>query len=233
MKPTDYYGRTEERTEDWFETAFDPDYAPCKALVTAARPYLRTGRRVLDIGCQGGHHIALLRTDFESAIGLDIARYDSMWSRHPSIEFLEHDVDASPLPFPDGHFATILCMNVLEHVFDVFSLVREIVRTLEPRGTCLISVPNAAFVVHLFSLFRDRVPRTGASEYPFSESQGWDGQHLHYFTSTELSWLLGHAGLELRRRVSVGRWLGLKRLRPGLLDSSISVIAGRSSLEVV
>ena len=227
MKLHEYYEKTSDRMEAWKDQAFDPGFAPCKQMIDVARPFLKTGGRVLDVGCQGGHQLALIADNYEEAYGLDVARYDEIWKTIPRAKFIVHDVDTSPLPFPDEHFDCILCMNVLEHVFDVFGLVREVSRTLKPGGTCLLAVPNIAFFRHPLNLIRGRVPRTGANELLFSEKQGWDGQHLHYFTHREVAWLLNRVGIQVTSILRAGRYPKLKALCPQFLCSGVDVIGTR------
>jgi SAM-dependent methyltransferase len=224
MELHEYYEKTADRMEAWKDQAFDPRFAPCKQMIDVARPFLKTGGRVLDVGCQGGHQLALIADNYDEAYGVDVARYDDVWKTIPRVKFIVHDVDTSPLPFPDEHFDCILCTNVLEHVFDVFGLARELARTLKHGGTCLLAVPNVAFFRHLVNLVYGRVPRTGANEIPFTEKQGWDGQHLHYFTHRELEWLLGTVGIRDHRTLYVGRYPWLKRLCPRLLCGTVDTI---------
>jgi SAM-dependent methyltransferase len=225
MKPGDYYSDLENRTSSWSASASTEEYLPFRDVLVAATPFLSAGKRLLDIGCQGGHQTAYLAKRFEESYGLDIADYSNMWCHHPQVRFLVHDVDAAPIPFPDGSFSTIVCLNVLEHVFDVFGLVKELARLVEPGGTVLIMVPNAGQIRHILSLARGRVPRTGANTKRFSETQGWDGQHLHYFTVQELSWLLTHAGLRVEHQCITGRLRPLKAVLPSLLCSDIVLVA--------
>ena len=225
MRPEDYYKDIPARSSDWVGRASEPGFAPMKVAIDAARPHLRTGGRVLDIGCQGGHQLDLLSGEFDELVGLDITPYGDMWDQFPHARFVVHDVDGAPLPFEDGFFRTVICTNVLEHVFDVFGLVREIDRVLEDGGTCFVSVPNVSAWRHILALFRGRVPRTGAQEYPFTDRQGWDGQHLHYFTHTELRWLLESAGLTLTATNVYGRLPALKRLAPRFLSGSVDLVA--------
>jgi SAM-dependent methyltransferase len=224
MKLHEYYGNTADRMEAWKDQALDPGFAPCRDLIDLARPFLKTGGRVLDIGCQGGHQLALIAGGYEEAHGLDVARYDEIWATVPRAKFVVGDVDSSPLPYPDEYFDCILCTMVLEHVFDVFGLARELARTLACGGTCLLAVPNIAFFRHIISLLRGRVPRTGANEIPFSEKQGWDGQHLHYYTHREVAWLLNRNGIEITATLFPGKLPALKSLCPRLLSSSIVVV---------
>jgi SAM-dependent methyltransferase len=228
MKPEDYYKDIHGRSSAWAANATEPGFAPMEVAIDAARVHLQTGGRVLDIGCQGGHQLALFSGEFDELVGLDIAPYVDMWDLLPHARFVVHDVDAAPLPFTDGFFQTVICTNVLEHVFDVFGLVREIERVLADGGTCLISVPNVSAWRHILTLVRGRVPRTGAQEYPFDSSQGWDGQHLHYFTHSELRWLLEFAGLTPIATNVHGRLQPLKRIAPRLLSGSVDLVAQKS-----
>lgn len=48
---------------------------------------------------------------------------------------------ASPLPFQDSSFDSVLCTSVLEHVDDAEQTIAEIERVLRPGGQLLISMP--------------------------------------------------------------------------------------------
>lgn len=225
MNAKTYYQDIGARSSAWNARAAEPCFAPLGVVIEMIRSRLATGGRVLDIGCQGGHQVALLASEFDELFGIDICEYQAMWQLFPQVRFSVFDVDSGPLPFPDSHFRSVLCTNLLEHVFDVFGTVREIERVLVPGGTAFISVPNVASWRHVRNLMRGRVPRTGASEYPFNEVQGWDGQHLHYFTHSEMEWLLRHAGLMPIWTATYGRLPHLKRAAPRFLSGSVDIVA--------
>lgn len=56
----------------------------------------------------------------------------------------EPDVVASieAMPFPDAHFDSVLCTQVLEHVPHPHIAMKEISRVLKPGGYCLLTVPQ-------------------------------------------------------------------------------------------
>lgn len=227
MRPADYYLKTDDRSSDWAERASEQGFAPVASVIEAASPFISSGKRVLDIGCQGGHQLALLRDRFDEAHGLDIAPYTDMWSHFSDINFLVHDVDAEQIPFPDAHFDTIIATNVLEHVFDVFGFVGEVSRLLKKGGTCVLSVPNVAEIRRVASVIRGRVPVTGGDQYPFTPEQGWDGQHLHYFTPSAVSELLASHDLKIAETLIIGRFPKIKRVWLSGLSSSIDIVAIR------
>jgi len=49
---------------------------------------------------------------------------------------------ATPLPFTENCFASVLCTEVLEHVPDPHKVIKDFYRILKPKGRILISVPN-------------------------------------------------------------------------------------------
>ena len=52
-----------------------------------------------------------------------------------------HDLDVLPLPFEDGSFSEILCLDVLEHV-DYPPLLKECLRLLRPGGRLVLEGPH-------------------------------------------------------------------------------------------
>ncbi len=49
--------------------------------------------------------------------------------------------DGKKIPFSDNHFDSILCTEVLEHVFNIEELLLEFNRVLKPHGRAIITTP--------------------------------------------------------------------------------------------
>ena len=90
--------------------------------------------RLLDVGCGSKPYQTLFAVD--TYIGLDI---DSEISRQSGIA--DHHYDGITFPFADASFDSVLCNQVLEHVFNPDEFIREIVRVLKPGGKLLLTVP--------------------------------------------------------------------------------------------
>jgi len=82
--------------------------------------------RKLNVGC--GH---LARSGW---VNLDLAAL-------PGVDVV-HDLDSGPLPFEDGAFDEIECIDILEHVKEMPDVMRELHRVLAPGGRLHIEGPH-------------------------------------------------------------------------------------------
>lgn len=94
--------------------------------------------RVLDVPAGEGALAVRLKK-----IGLDVTCCDL----YPRIfkltdtEIREGNLDAR-LPFDDAEFATVVCVEGLEHIENPANAIREFARILRPGGMAIVSVPN-------------------------------------------------------------------------------------------
>ena len=103
-------------------------------------------RRLLDLGCGDG--VLTAQLDTLLAVGVDISQHCAALARRRGVPALAADMRRG-LPFRDGAFDTVHCINVLHHLHGAWDgLLGEIARVLEPGGTLAIVEPDArnAFV---------------------------------------------------------------------------------------
>ena len=99
------------------------------------------GKRVLDAGAGKGRYAAMLKRQWPSATvtALDVSA--EMLRHVPSgIETVQHSL--LDLPFADGHFDAVICIEALEHAVQIDEAVRELVRVLAPGGVLVIIDKN-------------------------------------------------------------------------------------------
>lgn len=90
---------------------------------------------VLDIGC-GDASLSKVSEDLEY-FGIDINVDVAVTKRAK-----QWDITQFPYPFEDKFFDLIVCSEVLEHMIDPISILREANRVLKDDGRILISTPN-------------------------------------------------------------------------------------------
>lgn len=97
--------------------------------------------RVCDVGCGTGYLLNFL-TQQHSLKDIDLWGVDFIIEaetarRHPSIHFTAAPIER--LPFPDGHFDTVICTHVLEHILDLRAAITELRRVC--RKKLIVVVP--------------------------------------------------------------------------------------------
>ncbi len=104
-------------------------------------------KRVLDVGCGTGYGAGDLARPAASVIGLDVAeeavRYARQHYGRPNLAFLQ--ASATALPLRDGTIDLVVAFEIIEHVDDWASLLRESRRVLAPGGQFIVSTPNKDF----------------------------------------------------------------------------------------
>lgn len=89
---------------------------------------------LLDVGCGTMPYRSLFRV--ERYVGLEI---DSLATRRRDIADAYYD--GTRFPFADGEFQSVLCNQVLEHVFNPEMFLSEVRRVLRPGGRLLLTIP--------------------------------------------------------------------------------------------
>ena len=175
--------------------------------------WVEPGRRLLDIGAGSGSIVKALRSKFEECIATEIAEprikaLKNYFAHDSHIKILQHDIESQVLPFPHEYFDTVLLIDVIEHVIDPVSVLREINRVLVRGGKLYMHTPNIAKWTRRIKLLFGYFPSTASMREGFTQYQTkeptclYDEGHLHYFTFRSLTRLLkerAHFSAVIRR----------------------------------
>jgi SAM-dependent methyltransferase len=103
-----------------------------------------TGKDVADIGC--GYQATTMRRYLDSvgsAVLVDLSLADDL-KVHPKVTAIEGELPGVLSGLPAGSLDVILCMAVLEHLWEPELTLLEFRRLLHPGGVCAINVPSWA-----------------------------------------------------------------------------------------
>ena len=169
-------------------------------MLTVDFDRLRVGRgtRFIDVGAGAGRHSyeALRRGADVTAYDLDDIELKGVAEMFgamaeagelpPGAVGRTETGDVLAMPYPDGHFDTVLASEILEHVPEDEKAIAELVRILAPGGTLAVTVPR---------WLPERVCWALSDEYHANE-----GGHIRIYKADELAAKLTSAGLEPRHR---------------------------------
>jgi SAM-dependent methyltransferase len=162
-------------------------------LMTVIRKYKKKGR-LFDVGCAMGYFVELsLKAGFD-AYGIDPSKFAI--SHAP--KYLNGRLTLGSIKeanFPDNNFDVITLFDVLEHLQDPVSSLKQIGKLLKPDGIAVIATGNKdSFAA-----------RAMGSRWTFYNPP----QHLLYFNKNNLTTILKKANLVGFKWFSLGKWLSL------------------------
>lgn len=206
------------------------------------REYVSNGASCLDIGCGNGEKVR----DWVKSSNINYQGVDISSEAVKAAQALELNArtiaDPSRLPFEDSSFDSVISFEVLEHLFDPMSVMREAERVLRPGGTMIVTVPNVAFLRSRIQMMRGIWNPLGDDR---SVSEPWRDPHIRFFTINSLRSLMSQAGFNVvdigghfdsrkrPRRTFNGlvtnsrRFLWLQKKAPALLGVRLLIVGAK------
>lgn len=153
---------------------------------------IKSGTRVLDVGCGPGRHSwEAYSLKGVNVVAVDMAQNTVRFARHMLLSMNEKGLggggsiyatvaNATKMPFFDSSFGLVICSEVLEHIPDDRAALGEFARVLEPDGTLVISVPL---------YFPERICWALSGKY-----REMAGGHVRIYTKKRLARIFSQAG---------------------------------------
>jgi SAM-dependent methyltransferase len=164
--------------------------------------------RVLDLGCSSGLLDERIRALGHNVTGLDMFALPGVTERVD--RFLEANLDRGlpPILREEAPFDLVVAADVLEHVRDPESVLKQVRSVLVPGGTLIASVPN-------FGHWYPR-GRTAVGLFDYDQRGILDRGHVRFFTRRSLLDLVRRSGFAVTRLEASGLPLEILSASKGL-----------------
>lgn len=176
-------------------------------------------RRVLDVGCGAGMlgH-ALKSKGVQEVIGIELDEKAAKVASKHLDKVIIGDVENLELPFENGYFDCIIYADILEHLKDPWSILKQHKKFLAPNGSVIASIPNVRHCSTFLNLIK--------GEWPYASRGIFDSAHLRFFTLKSILRMFDEAGYTLD---SVKRNYRLfeNRTKYGSVGGGLSKIASK------
>lgn len=163
--------------------------------------------RVLEIGCGSGATLGWLRQTKRAShtVGVEIFEAAAHSARAHAEEVNCLDFEKEDLPQGHGVFDLVLCLDVLEHMVNPWTVMDRLVADyLAPGGTLVLSLPNVRhYSVALSLLLQGR--------WEYEDAGLLDRTHLRFFTRNTALRLVSHKDLEKVQCVGAGFERGTRK----------------------
>lgn len=132
---------------------------------------------LLDVGCGDGvktmHYARELGVDGNKVYGIELqSPYVELASKH--VRVIQIDLEKELFPMGDEEIDVIICNQVLEHLKNIFTPMKEMARVVKTGGYLLIGLPNLAAFQNRVLLLLGRQPLCNAIV----------GPHIRCFTTS-------------------------------------------------
>jgi SAM-dependent methyltransferase len=155
-------------------------------------------RPILDIGCGDGHFGSVIFPD-GADVGLDPGVPDLAEAKARGVYRLLVGADSGQMPFPDGHFASVVSNCVFEHIPNIDATVAEIARVLRPGGVFACTVIGEHFSEFLTDERAWRRLGLAGAHRAYLEWFNKKSVHFHFDSPDVWKRRFERVGLDVRR----------------------------------
>jgi 2-polyprenyl-3-methyl-5-hydroxy-6-metoxy-1,4-benzoquinol methylase len=159
----------------------------------------RPASQILDLGCSSGLLAERVRKLGHHVVGVDVVELPGVRDRVD--EFKRLDISVGADQDLGGDYDVVILGDVIQHLTDPLSTLRQAVGLLRPGGLILLSVPN-------FGHWYPRL-RVGTGLFGYDRRGILDDTHLRFFTRRSLLRLVRRAGLDLLEERHTGLPFGV------------------------
>jgi len=110
------------------------------------------------------------------------------------------DAEKDPFPYSNGCFSTVLCCELIEHLFhDPMHMMSEVNRVLKPGGHLVLTTPNLASLRAVSAILQGYHPGFFHAYIRPAAGGETDARHNREYTPLEIHQLLENSGFEIVR----------------------------------
>lgn len=150
--------------------------------------------KVLELGAGGCDTIAYMKAHelAKEVTGLELFKIEGSNQTNPLVDkFIQADVaNLEQLNLPQNYYDLIICGDILEHVFDPWSVAAAARKLLTDDGILICSIPNIRFFKTMKKIFLD-------GDFKYEKEGILDLTHIRFFAKKNILELFNRAGYKL------------------------------------
>ena len=166
-----------------------------KKIIADLMPH--TGKNILDVGC-GNAPISSQFAKRNKIVGIDLSESTLHKASQNGVSSVVAGIE-DKLPFRDKKFDFVLLTEVIEHIFDPLSLLKEIYRVLKDEGVIVCSAPNSSFILNRLSFLFTGLINDCTAQDRLIDDMPNISEHIRIIPPKLLKRLLVNSGFSVSR----------------------------------
>ena len=155
-------------------------------------------KRILEVGCGEGNFCRQLKTGDREVWGLEINPDAARKAEGVCDRVVVGSFEEQVAHLPERYFDCIIFNDVLEHLYDPWTTVRQVKNLLSDTWVLVTSIPNFRYISNLITeiLFQ--------KEFEYKPEGGiLDDTHIRFFTSKSMLRMFRNEGYEVLRHEGI------------------------------
>lgn len=150
----------------------------------------KIGLTVLDVGCSGGGNLMHIKQNNATArlYGIELNPHMAKVAANYGDVYAE-DLEKLNHPEWQGKFDYIICGDILEHLYNPWRVVKNLVELLKNGGKLIVSIPNINYAGIMFNMLQ--------GNWRYENAGILDRTHLRFFTRATATDMLQDSGLQV------------------------------------
>ncbi|MFZ1558973.1 MAG: class I SAM-dependent methyltransferase, partial [Saprospiraceae bacterium] len=135
---------------------------------------------VLEIGCGEGGYAAHLKNKYHCEVwGIEYEETQGSHAAKLLDKVLIGDAHVLIDQLPDNYFDTVICNDVLEHLYDPYTILSKLKMKMKPEGKVISSIPNIRYFRTFFALLFKK-------QWDYQANGILDITHVRFFTTKSI-----------------------------------------------
>ncbi|MBN1383306.1 MAG: class I SAM-dependent methyltransferase [Elusimicrobia bacterium] len=187
----------------WKTTGWNPAVGRIsKTIADVFNQYIDKSKKIIDLGCGDGTHYGRFVSQLAgSYIGLDVSGEAVKKAKENGLEARKHNFN-DRMPFDNNSFDVIICLEVIEHLFDPEFFLKECGRILKPAGFLILSLPNSFYLRQRIKFLSGSFSSMTGS--PLAADKEWSAPHIRFFSKDSICRLLSISGFTISKFLPEG-----------------------------
>jgi len=155
-------------------------------------------QKILEVGCGEGNFCRQLKTNDREIWGLEINSEVAQKAKDVCDKVLVGSFDDQLVNLPVKYFDCVIFNDVLEHLYDPWTTIREVKNLLNDNGVLVTSIPNFRYISNLITEIIYH------KDFEYKPEGGiLDDTHIRFFTSKSMLRMFRQEGYEVLRHEGI------------------------------